>query len=190
MDITIADKAAAAAEIGQVLARAFHDDPVVEWLLPGGKGVQLLFVTLTLHSHDIAEIAREGDAIVGAALWDPPGHVPDEDGGIPGFVEAMGERVSYGMTLETTFAEHRPAAPHWYLAQIGTEPTLQGTGIGGALLRSGLARCDADGLPVYLESSKESNVPIYERYGFVVTGEIRLPDGPTVWGMWREPRVL
>lgn len=112
--------------------------------------------------------------------------MPDDESAIPGFVEAMGERVSYGVALEEAFARYRPAEPHWYLAQIGTDPAAQGRGVGSALMREGLARCDADRLPVYLESSKESNVPFYERFGFAVTSEIKLPDGPVVWGMWRD----
>ncbi|WP_219468097.1 GNAT family N-acetyltransferase [Nonomuraea rhizosphaerae] len=166
-----------------VLARAFHDDPVIEWLLPGGAGAPLMFATLARHVHAITEVAYDADGVMaGAALWDPPGHEPDLEAGVAGFVRAMGERVSYGMVLDETFARHRPAAPHWYLAQIGTLPEARGTGVGGALLRAGLARCEG---PVYLESSKESNVPLYEKYGFRVTEEIRLPGGPSVWGMWR-----
>ncbi|MEV0348182.1 GNAT family N-acetyltransferase [Nonomuraea sp. NPDC050680] len=168
---------------GEVLARAFHDDPVVRWLLPDDPGTALMFTTLARYSHAIAEAAYDaGGAMVGAALWDPPGHQADE-AGLSGFVEAMGERVSYGMVLEETLAAHRPAEEHWYLAQIGTLPEVRGSGVGGALLLTGLARCA--GLPVYLESSKESNVPLYEKHGFHVTEEFRLPGGPPVWGMWR-----
>ena len=85
-------------------------------------------------------------------------------------------------------AQH-PEEPHWYLAVIGTDPTVRGAGLGHALMQSRLDRCDAEYAPAYLESSNPVNVPYYERFGFVVTGETALPDdGPTLWPMWRAPR--
>jgi hypothetical protein len=51
-----------------------------------------------------------------------------------------------------------------------------------------LVRCDEAGLGAYLESSKPENVPYYQRFGFAVTGQIDLPDGPPLWPMWRAPR--
>ena len=33
-----------------------------------------------------------------------------------------------------------------------------------------LERCDADGIPAYLESTKERNVGFYEQHGFAVIG--------------------
>jgi hypothetical protein len=33
------------------------------------------------------------------------------------------------------------------------------------------------------------NIPIYASFGFEVTGEIKLPDGPTLWPMWRQART-
>ncbi|MFI9588860.1 GNAT family N-acetyltransferase [Nonomuraea sp. NPDC052265] len=172
---------------GQALARAFHDDPVIGWLLPGNRGAAGMFATLARHTHAITETALSGGgAVAGVALWDPPGHRPDDEAAIPGLVAAMGDRVHQGLLLEGEFARHKPGGPYWYLAQLGTVPELQGTGVGGALMRAGLARCA--GLPVYLESSKESNVPFYERFGFVVTERFTLPDGPPVWGMLRPPQ--
>ena len=57
-----------------------------------------------------------------------------------------------------------------------------------ALLAPVLGRCDREGLPAYLESSKESNIAYYERFGFAVIGELQAaPGGPTLWPMWREP---
>jgi hypothetical protein len=33
---------------------------------------------------------------------------------------------------ETAFAKFRPKEPHWYLAQLGSEPAARGRGAGGA----------------------------------------------------------
>jgi GNAT superfamily N-acetyltransferase len=82
---------------------------------------------------------------------------------------------------------HRP--PHWYLAVLGTDPVAQGNGLGSAVLGPVLEQCDGDGLGAYLESSKERNVAFYARHGFRVTEELRLPRGPRIWAMWREPRA-
>ncbi len=50
-----------------------------------------------------------------------------------------------------------------------------------------LEECDRDGIPAYLESSRESNLAYYARFGFRVTGRLDLPRGPRVWPMWRDP---
>jgi hypothetical protein len=56
-------------------------------------------------------------------------------------------------------------------------------------MRAGLERCDAEGMPAYLENSNTRNLPFYLRHGFEVMSETRLPfDGPPLWFMWREPR--
>ncbi len=81
-----------------------------------------------------------------------------------------------------------PTSPHMYLAVLGTDPSAQGRGIGSALLAPVLRQCDEDGVPAYLESSKERNVAFYARHGFRVREELPLPRGPRMWLMWREPR--
>ena len=60
--------------------------------------------------------------------------------------------------------------------------------MGFQLLREVLAGADMAGAPAYLESSNERHLPLYERNGFRVVGELQaLGHGPTLWRMWREP---
>jgi GNAT superfamily N-acetyltransferase len=68
---------------------------------------------------------------------------------------------------------HHGAMPrkHWYRAFIGVEPVHQGQGIGSSLLRPMLARADAEGLPCYLETFLDTNVPFYKRNGFDLIAE-------------------
>jgi predicted GNAT family N-acyltransferase len=44
----------------------------------------------------------------------------------------------------------------------------------------------ASGTAVRLTTKADAE-PIYKSFGFEVTGEIRIPDGPTLWPMWRDP---
>ena len=87
------------------------------------------------------------------------------------------------------FAHHHPQQPHFYLQFIGAKRSCQGRGIGAALLKQGTRLCDQHHMPAYLESSNERNVPLYQRHGFEIIDEARLPgNGPRAWFMWREAR--
>ncbi|NUR92965.1 MAG: GNAT family N-acetyltransferase, partial [Nonomuraea sp.] len=125
-------------EFGEVMARAFHDDPVMAWLLPDGQGLALMFTALSRHIHALTDVAHRDGDMVGGAVWDPPGFEGDLEAAIPVFVEAMGDAVDRGATLDEVMAAHRPKEPHWYLAQIGVAPELGGKGVGGELMRQGL----------------------------------------------------
>jgi predicted N-acetyltransferase YhbS len=102
---------------------------------------------------------------------------------------AMGAAVRRGMAADELMKRCHPEEPHWYLAAIGSDPTVRGGGYGQALMHSRLDRCDAEHAPAYLECSNLVNVPYYQRFGFEVTGEVELPDGgPSLVPMWRSPR--
>jgi ribosomal protein S18 acetylase RimI-like enzyme len=187
-------------ELSRTLARAFYDDPVMVWLLPDDKArtAQLyrLFATMTRHHHlsgHGVEVASDGPDIGAAALWDPPNQWQETRWGqlamTPTFIRVFGARSMRGRAVQELMKRVHPEEPHWYLAVIGSDPSVRGRGFGQALMRSRLDRCDAEYCPAYLESSKPENVPYYERFGFTVTREIALPDGgPPLWAMWRAPR--
>ncbi|MGO9456012.1 MAG: GNAT family N-acetyltransferase [Acidimicrobiales bacterium] len=184
-------------ELARVLARAFFDDPVAVHLLPSARrrpaglraffGVQLRRQILPLGG------GFTTDDLAGAALWTPPGSPPTRllaalAALVPVAPYVAGRHLGRTLRGLGTIGAIHPTEPHWYLAALGTDPDRQGRGVGSALLGPVLTRCDEDGLRAYLESSKARNVPFYRRHGFEVTGEVRLPGGPVVWTMWRDPR--
>lgn len=186
--------------MARVLARAFHDDPVITWMQPDPErrtaALPGLFGALARH-HFLpgrgVEVATNDDGIGGVALWDPPGRwqqSPREQiAMLPAVLRAVRGRLAVTRIVTDLMKENHPEEPHWYLAVLGSDPSVRGTGFGWALLQSRLDRCDAECAPAYLESSNAVNVPYYERFGFEVTGEIVVPDGgPTLWPMWRRPR--
>ena len=66
----------------------------------------------------------------------------------PGYLRAFGRRlVIVSQYQSAAVSAHPREEPHWYLAFIGVDPVRQGYGVGAALLRSWLRRCDEKGLP-------------------------------------------
>jgi hypothetical protein len=49
----------------------------------------------------------------------------------------------------------------------------------------GLAICDRDGLPAYLEATSERSRDLYLRLGFEITGLIQGKTSPPMWAMLR-----
>jgi GNAT superfamily N-acetyltransferase len=89
--------------------------------------------------------------------------------------------------LDDTFDAHHPQdEAHHHLAFLAVDPRLQNQGRGGRLLEHHHGELDRLRLGAFLESSTESNVRFYEKRGYAVLGEAyRLPDGPSLWPMWR-----
>lgn len=179
-------------DVAGVLLAAFARDPVARWVWPDDTVYRDAFSLLidalggAAFGHRAAYLANGGE---GAALWLPPVATPDDAA-----IEALVKRTVGGAAQDATFAifeqmgRAHPAGPHWYLPFVGVVPRSQGQGIGSALLEAALSRCDADGLPVYLESTNPRNVPLYRRFGFEVTGEIQAGDCPPLIPMIRPAR--
>ena len=183
--------------ISASLALAFEDDPVMAYLLPGGNRPRLAkmqrwFTGALRIQHLPHGLVFTDDQRRSAALWDPPGHWRMTVGQIlragPWVFPAFAQNIPKALRALSLVERRHPTQPHYYLAVLGTAPAHQGRGLASLTLAPVLERCDRDGMPAYLESSKESNIAFYRRHGFEVTGEIELPKGPCVWPMWREPR--
>ena len=184
--------------LARALARAFFDDPVATWAC---RPAALRPATLeAFHATRLRHLLRHEEVwttpgLDSAALWAPPKRwrtTPREDLEFarcllhPRLVARLPLITAGLLGVER---RHPRQPPHWYLAVLGTDPDAQGRGLGSSVLAPVLARCDADGVGAYLESSKERNIDFYARHGFRVTAELRLPRGPKMWAMWRDPRA-
>jgi ribosomal protein S18 acetylase RimI-like enzyme len=185
------------AAIGRVLAAAFDDDPLINWIVRQDErrawAIEALFREVTRYAYiDAGEAYLLTDGS-GAAVWRPPGG--EEPSGEPLnaiFDEIVGPRGRGHSNLvgELVEGKHPQSPPHFYLFAIGVDPSMQGAGAGSRLIREVLDRCDREGLPAYLENSKEQNLAFYGKHGFEVRERVDLPnDGPPVWLMWRWPKA-
>lgn len=187
--------------VAKLLARAFYRDPVLTWLLPDdtrrAQRLPRLFATMLRHDHlraGTAEFVRDDHKVEGAALWHPPGRWRQTPWqalcSMPPLIRVFGGRMgAANRVFKLTEAEH-PRQSHWYLSVIGTDPAVRRRGFGDILMRSRLSRCDSEQIGAYLESSNPDNISYYRRFGFEVMSELKLPDGgPSIWPMWREPRL-
>ena len=84
--------------------------------------------------------------------------------------------------------ESHPEEHHWYLPIVGVDPNAQGHGLGGALMRHAVTRCDEEGALAYLESTNPRNISLYQRHGFEAMGKIQIGAAPLVTPMLRRPR--
>jgi len=183
--------------IAKALARAFEDDPVLSWVFRDeSERLARLERSFVLYLRRIWLPHREcyaTDRLFGASLWMPPGkwHLGflAQLRLVPSMISVVGGNLPRLMRVLNLIEKKHPKAPtHYYLAVLGIEPEFQGRGFGGAVMQPVLQRCDREGIPAYLESSKKRNIVLYERHGFEVVEELRLPqDGPPLWRMWRDP---
>jgi ribosomal protein S18 acetylase RimI-like enzyme len=184
--------------VGAVLGRAFAVDPMWRWVLghedAADRSARLsrFFSVLTRKVYARQHLVFVAGELAGAAVWTAPGRwrfsLADEARVAVGVRGALGAAGSVRV-LKLLGAVERVhlKQPHYYLFAIGADPEHQGRGVGAALLAPMLARCDAERLPAYLESSNPANLSFYRRHGFTATDELRFGDGVVVTPMRRDP---
>ena len=181
-----------------MIGRAFYNDPLSVYIYPQSaeraRRLPLMFTIALRYTLRYGEITTTSEG-TGAACWLPPEKTRMT---IPGLLRigALAEIFRMGLSA-TRRMEHAAnytekmhkrciTGPHWYLLILGIEPAHQGQGIGGRLLRAGLARADASHLPCYLETMNPENVPLYQKFSFRVVEEKDIPGSNVhVWSMVR-----
>lgn len=184
-------------QASSVLCHAFYQDPLVRYMLPDeARRMQILplFYRIVLrYALRYGEIYTTPE-VEGVACWLTPGNTTVSTWRLLrvaptapfSFRLSEQQRNTIYSRYTDGIHERTMSQPHWYLWGLGVEPSRQHQGLGSLLIQPILARADRDGLPCYLETTNEVNVPFYQKHGFSVVGDGVVP-GTTlrVWEMRR-----
>lgn len=180
--------------LAPVFGRAFVDEPMTRWSL-GDRGdvMDRLTRSFAYFLEPVLDLGLVWEVGVGdgAAVWVPPNRFDDWDvhpwsqPRIAALTDDDGRRYTRFWDWEDA---HHPAEPLWQLDSIAVEPAAQGQGIGAALISTGQALAEADGIGAFLSTGTARNVTIYARSGFRVVEEADAPDGgPRIYFMRWDP---
>jgi GNAT superfamily N-acetyltransferase len=183
---------------GGLLARAFHDDPLMSYSIPDAREREQLLPEVYARMIRFGTLAGEVYTTAnfeGVALWMPPAATwPREK------IVASGMHEMPVVIGEAAYQRYRDVVSRewearqrdmddecWYLFLLGVEPLLQRHGLGHALIRPVLERAAAAHVPCYLETENERNVPFYKEQGFelIVNGEEAGSTGVRFWTFQR-----
>ena len=186
--------------LAEVAADAYKDYPLHNWFTKGKydpKASKLIMqISLRTMSED-AVVYADSEEINGFAVWLPFGFTGSKtlpflaNGGMslilhsgPGIIGRLLTYETYAMNLKKEFTDNYD----WYLYNLSIRKDAQGKGIASKLMRPMLQFCDDERMVVYLETNKESNVGLYQHYGFELMKEEQIPKSTvTHYAMVRNP---
>ena len=186
--------------LAEVAADAYKEYPLHNWFTKGKydpKASKLIMqISLRTMSED-AVVYADSEEINGFAVWLPFGFTGSKtlpflaNGGMslilhsgPGIIGRLLTYEIYAMNLKKEFTDNYD----WYLYNLSIRKDAQGKGIASKLMRPMLQFCDDERMVVYLETNKESNVGLYQHYGFELMKEEQIPKSTvTHYAMVRDP---
>ena len=186
--------------LAEVAADAYQDYPLHNYLTKGkyDKKASKLIMQITLKTMtEDAIIYADSEEMNGFAVWLPFGFSGSKtfpflfNGGIKlichsglGIIGRLLTYENYAMSLKKQFTDNYD----WYLYNLSIKKEAQGKGIASKLLRPMLNFCDDEKMVAYLETNKESNVSLYNHYGFELKKEEIIPKTNVVhYAMVRQP---
>ncbi|MGK7311872.1 MAG: GNAT family N-acetyltransferase [Candidatus Longimicrobiales bacterium M2_2A_002] len=182
-----------------VLAEAFHDYPVMRYVLGDGQGYERRLRTLVtffvmarvLRDETVLGVA-DGDGLAAAALVSRPGSVAAEPQPLSDLREETWWQL--GADARTRYEIFGRAAgqlgvdeDHLHLNMIGVRRSRQGQGIGRRLLEHvhDLSADDPASAGVSLTTEVEENVGLYLRCGYELLGSRPVESAFTTRAMFR-----
>lgn len=189
------------ARLAAVSADAYRDYPLHNWFMKGKYDTKasdlLMYISLKAMFKD-AVIYAESEEMNGFAAWLPFGFTGNKalpflrNGGLRlichsgfGIIGRLSSYETYAMKLKKEFTNHHD----WYLYNLSVRKDAQGKGIASKLMRPMLQFCDDERMVAYLETHKDSNVGLYQHYGFDLMREEPIPKTTVMhYAMVRAPQ--
>lgn len=181
----------------EMMARAFHDYPLSAFFFPDDsereKKQPVTFQSVLRYGVLYGEVYATSPNLEGVAVWLPHDKAHrtlwrNIRSGNLSLLFRGGSIPRHMSFHEYSAAVHKRCAPfpHLYLQMLGIDPAHQGKGYSSLLLRAMFARIDKEGLPCFLETQAEKNVPLFRHLGFRVVEEGIVPgSNVSSWAMLR-----
>jgi hypothetical protein len=182
--------------LATVLSGALQNEPNFKYLIPDEQARRTIlpwfFRAVAIRACHVYGEIYTTPTIEGGALWISPGHTPAFEEMVRREMLAMPFKLGWTSFRRCVNLAARLEAvrkrlvrgPHWYLMVHGVKSSKQERAIGAALLEPVLSRADSYGLPCYLETFQEKDLPLYEACGFRVQGAGQIPGGgPIFWAL-------
>lgn len=188
------------AAMADVLARSFHEDPLITYLFPKEKkrpkqlaDLYRFLLNLGAAEGGLLRCKEKEGAVIHCHSESRFNSLPVQlKHGLFQTVCKMGVSSSTRALKYDDFAAeiHKSVMkePHLYLHTIGVDPVHQNLGHGSTLMKTVIADAEKSNLPIYLETSNEKNLSLYEQWGFQVKREEVVPGSESVriWALMRE----
>lgn len=162
-----------------MIARAFVDDPLTSFMLPfRATRVRTLYKFFRVYGEINIKNGRGyggGEPVQGVAFWKSPGQ-----DSLSISLKSLGKFLPLLFTMYPvgyfrakailnrieTLHNKYAAEPHFYLDNLAVLPTARGQELSSRLIRPFLQMADAQKVIAYTDTVTESNVPLYEHFGF------------------------
>jgi ribosomal protein S18 acetylase RimI-like enzyme len=184
--------------IRALLADAYYDDPMTEWIFPDvatRRAACAAWYGLFAEQYvDGAHstLVRDGSELVAIALWRVPSDKPLSGGdgapSVAGLLTALvGAQRSGGIADSLHGVGHvQPTEPHVYLNFLAVASDRRRAGLGRRVVEPLFAAAADAGLPVALETTNPANYAFYDALGFVESGRVQIgSDGPLLRALSR-----
>jgi hypothetical protein len=190
----------AVSKAASVLGRSFSTYPIFTYILPEHKArmrkLSLLFSFLIRNGQQTGEVVAPSNNLEGISIWvmnagSRPPQINAVKSGILGLLFGLDRAslrrfIAVGRQKEKT-RRKLLSRPYCLLDVIGIDPKFQRQGYARIMLQSKLHELDNQGFPCYLETSSNTNIAIYESYGFSMISQYKL-FGVDVFCMMRDSK--
>ncbi len=173
----------------ETLVRSFWDDPLTEYFFPDEKKRKEhlpVFMTYRVKQGILnGQVYATSSKFEGIAIWKHSEQVNRSllndlrIGGFTLFRKVGLAKLREMMNVDQFTSSRREEysiKPYLHLGPVGVDPELQGKGFASKLIRPMLDNLDSEKLNCYLEAQSESNVSLYQHFGFEIVAKSTVPN--------------